>query len=57
MSNGAIEANSHPYPGHGVNGETSAIGITVRGSNWYWVGLLSPIIRRVADGPRLSPPS
>ncbi|KAL8848742.1 MAG: hypothetical protein Q9221_006213 [Calogaya cf. arnoldii] len=35
MANDALNVNSHPPP-HGVNGETSAIGITVRGSNWYW---------------------
>ncbi|KAL8941900.1 MAG: hypothetical protein Q9216_001973 [Gyalolechia sp. 2 TL-2023] len=35
MANGAIVANEHPAP-HGVNGQTSAIGITTHGSNWYW---------------------
>lgn len=36
MANGALRANGHPHPGHGVNGQTSAIGITTHGSNWYW---------------------
>ncbi|KAL9030013.1 MAG: hypothetical protein Q9196_001813 [Gyalolechia fulgens] len=35
MGNGAIVANEHPAP-HGVNGATSAIGITTHGSNWYF---------------------
>ncbi|KAL8728365.1 MAG: hypothetical protein Q9181_005366 [Wetmoreana brouardii] len=35
MGNGAIVANEHPAP-HGVNGQTSAIGITTHGSDWYW---------------------
>ncbi|KAL8914371.1 MAG: hypothetical protein Q9171_001001 [Xanthocarpia ochracea] len=35
MPNDALRVNAHPEP-HGVNGQTSAIGITVRGSNWYW---------------------
>lgn len=36
MGNGALAANGHPNPGHGVNGQTSAIGITTHGSDWYW---------------------
>ncbi|KAL8842077.1 MAG: hypothetical protein Q9170_000681 [Blastenia crenularia] len=36
MGNGALAANGHPSPGHGVNGQTSAIGITTHGSDWYW---------------------
>ncbi|KAI4157855.1 MAG: hypothetical protein L6R39_000584 [Caloplaca ligustica] len=36
MGNGALAANGHPDPGHGVNGQTSAIGITTHGSDWYW---------------------
>ncbi|KAL8894962.1 MAG: hypothetical protein Q9192_003930 [Flavoplaca navasiana] len=35
MSNDALNVNAHPPP-HGVNGQTSAIGITYRGSNWYF---------------------
>ncbi|KAL9603235.1 MAG: hypothetical protein Q9219_001254 [cf. Caloplaca sp. 3 TL-2023] len=35
MGNGALDANGHPPP-HGVNGQISAIGITTRGSDWYW---------------------
>lgn len=35
MGNGAIMANEHPAP-HGVNGQISSIGITTRGSDWYW---------------------
>lgn len=37
MGNGALAANGHPNPGHGVNDQTSAIGITTHGSDWYWV--------------------
>lgn len=36
MANDALNVNAHPAP-HGVNGQTSSIGITVRGSDWYWV--------------------
>ncbi|KAI4183702.1 MAG: hypothetical protein LQ346_006253 [Caloplaca aetnensis] len=36
MANDALVTNGHPSPGHGVNGATSAIGITTHGSNWYW---------------------
>ncbi|KAL8806821.1 MAG: hypothetical protein Q9182_001081 [Xanthomendoza sp. 2 TL-2023] len=35
MANDALNVNAHPPP-HGVNGQTSAIGITTRGSDWYW---------------------
>ncbi|KAI4110570.1 MAG: hypothetical protein LQ339_001146 [Xanthoria mediterranea] len=35
MANDALNVNAHPAP-HGVNGQTSSIGITVRGSDWYW---------------------
>ncbi|KAL8813766.1 MAG: hypothetical protein Q9223_001033 [Gallowayella weberi] len=35
MANDALNVNAHPPP-HGVNGQTSAIGITTHGSDWYW---------------------
>ncbi|KAL8790317.1 MAG: hypothetical protein Q9213_000669 [Squamulea squamosa] len=35
MPNDALKVNAHPEP-HGVNGQTSSIGITTRGSDWYW---------------------
>lgn len=49
MANGAIAANEHPAP-HGVNGQTSAIGITTHGSDWYWVCSICCCVCQTTDG-------
>lgn len=60
MGNQAIDVNGHPIP-HAVNNGVSDIGITTRGSSWYFVSQLiqltamSTVSREANDHRRCRP--